>query len=88
VRFEISDTGPGVPPHLAEQIFEPFFTTRPVGSGTGLGLSICRSIIQDAQGDIGVLAAPEGGALFWFELPAFQSESSDAQSLDRSVTQH
>ncbi|MFL5304368.1 MAG: sensor histidine kinase [Polyangia bacterium] len=88
VRFEISDTGPGVPPHLAEQIFEPFFTTRPVGSGTGLGLSICRSIIQDAQGDIGVLAAPEGGALFWFELPALQSESSDAQSLDRSVTQH
>ncbi len=70
VRFEIADTGPGVPPHLTERIFEPFFTTRRVGVGTGLGLSICRSIIKDPGGEIGVLAAPHGGAVFWFELPA------------------
>lgn len=68
-RLEVADTGPGVPPHLRERIFEPFFTTRSVGSGTGLGLSICRSIIADAGGEIGVLSAPQGGALFWFELP-------------------
>jgi signal transduction histidine kinase len=68
-RFEVADTGPGVPARLVDRVFEPFFTTRPAGVGTGLGLSICRSIIQEAGGEIGVRPAPGGGALFWFELP-------------------
>ncbi len=68
-RFEVADTGPGVPARLADRVFEPFFTTRPAGVGTGLGLSICRSIIHEAGGEIGVRPAPSGGALFWFDLP-------------------
>jgi signal transduction histidine kinase len=68
-RFEVADTGPGVPTRMVDRVFEPFFTTRAAGSGTGLGLSICRSIIRDAGGEIGVRPAPGGGALFWFELP-------------------
>jgi len=72
-RFEVADTGPGVPARLADRVFEPFFTTRAAGVGTGLGLSICRSIIRDAGGEIGVAPAAGGGALFWFELPAADS---------------
>ncbi len=79
VRVEISDTGPTVPAHLSEQIFEPFFTSRFGGSGTALGLAVCRTVIQDAGGDIGVLTPAEGGALFWFELPAFDAQHAPSK---------
>ena len=52
------------------KLFQPFFTTKPVGEGTGLGLSVSYGIIQSHGGTIGYRAAPGGGAIFYFELPA------------------
>jgi signal transduction histidine kinase len=66
--IEISDSGPGVPPHLLERIFDPFFTTKPVGKGTGLGLTICRRIAQNHGGDLRVFRRGEG-SVFRLELP-------------------
>ncbi|MEJ5357326.1 MAG: PAS domain S-box protein [Desulfobacterales bacterium] len=74
VVCEIRDTGPGVPPHLAERIFEPFFTTKQAGEGTGLGLSISYGIIKDCRGTIRVKPAPEGGACFVIEFPLPEKE--------------
>lgn len=50
VRISVTDSGPGIPPYLAERIMEPFFTTKPVGKGTGLGLSISKGIIEEHGG--------------------------------------
>ena len=69
VRFQVSDTGAGIPPERIERIFDPFFTTKPQG-GTGLGLSISLTLVQRAGGHIGVGNAPAAGASFWFWLPA------------------
>jgi PAS domain S-box-containing protein len=52
IAFEITDSGHGIPDHIAERIFNPFFTTKPIGRGTGLGLSIAKSIIDNHQGTI------------------------------------
>ncbi len=65
----ISDTGPGVPPQLADRIFNPFYTTKPVGQGTGLGLSISHGIVHEHGGRIELRASEGGGATFVIELP-------------------
>ena len=69
VTVRISDTGPGVPPALAEKIFEPFFTTKEIGKGTGLGLSISYGIVKECGGEIFVSTNPDGGASFHIRLP-------------------
>ena len=67
-RLEVRDNGNGVPPENEAKLFQPFFTTKPVGKGTGLGLSVSYGIIQAHGGSIGYQPAPDGGAIFYFEL--------------------
>ena len=43
VRFDIADTGDGIPAKILGRIYEPFFTTKPADKGTGLGLFITPS---------------------------------------------
>lgn len=67
VEVDVTDTGPGVGPELAERIFEPFFTGK--SKGTGLGLSISLSLIEQLGGTIRVANRPEGGARFTVIVP-------------------
>jgi len=68
VVTEFEDSGPGIPPEIAERLFEPFATYGKAG-GTGLGLSICKRVIRDHQGTIAVRQEPGRGAIFVFTLP-------------------
>ena len=73
VRFEIADTGCGIPQDKLEQIFEPFMqadgsTTRKFG-GTGLGLAICRSLTRLLGGTLSVTSSPDKGSCFTLDLP-------------------
>lgn len=64
----IIDTGPGIPPEVADQLFKPFITTKK--DGMGIGLSISRSIIDAHGGRIWAEENPGGGAAFRFVLPS------------------
>jgi two-component system, NtrC family, sensor kinase len=46
LSIHVMDTGPGIPPDIADRIFDPFFTNRIAGGGSGLGLAICMSICE------------------------------------------
>ena len=69
VFTKISDTGPGIPPHLINRIFDPFFTTKVEKGGTGLGLSIADKIIKENNGRIDVMSEEGNGATFTITLP-------------------
>jgi two-component system, sensor histidine kinase len=73
LRFEVRDSGPGIPPDKLDLLFKPFSqldssSTRRYG-GTGLGLSICQKLVELMGGRIGVTSKPEQGSTFWFSLP-------------------
>ena len=76
VRFEVVDTGGGIPAHLLGRIFDPFFTTKAPGLGTGLGLSICHSIVTSMGGRIEVDSVPGKGTTFRVLLPPTEEVSA------------
>jgi PAS domain S-box-containing protein len=63
----VSDTGPGIPPHLSTRIFEPFVSGR--RGGTGLGLPISRRIVRLHGGDLRLVPTSAPGATFLVTLP-------------------
>jgi C4-dicarboxylate-specific signal transduction histidine kinase len=75
IKIVFADSGPGIPPLLAQRVFDPFFTTKEVGTGTGLGLSITYSIVKEHGGDISISQTPGGGATFTIELPIVGEEA-------------
>jgi len=81
ICIEISDSGPGIPPHILPHIFEPFFTTKEEGKGTGLGLSLAYGIVENHRGQITARNKPDGGALFMINFPvAVQGNAGDQRA--------
>lgn len=72
VEVSVGDTGPGIPPEVAERVFDPFFTTKEPGKGTGLGLHTVQKIISRVGGEVTV-ASSESGTTFTVRLPAVQA---------------
>ncbi|MBD2845533.1 HAMP domain-containing histidine kinase [Paenibacillus sp. IB182496] len=84
IRIAVIDEGPGVTPEERDRIFERFYridrSRSRDGGGAGLGLSIARLLVEQHGGEIGVEAAPGGGARFWFSLAAADGIESGRSS--------
>lgn len=77
-RFEVADSGIGIPDEKLKHIFSPFTqadgsTTREYG-GSGLGLTICSQLVRLMGGQIWVESEVGKGTTFFFTLSLRRSE--------------
>lgn len=78
IRFEVRDTGPGIPENIRALLFQPFNSFSAGGKkqeGSGLGLSISKQLVEQMGGEIG-FTSETGGSTFWFEIPLKSTSQS------------
>ena len=71
IRFEVEDTGIGIPSEQLEAIFRSFEQIRQshfLTEGAGLGLAISRRLAQMLNSEIFVESSPGEGSRFWFDV--------------------
>jgi len=81
VRFEVTDTGTGIPDEKKQIIFQRFAQVDAAAtrkySGAGLGLSIAHGLVELMGGTIGFESQTGKGSTFWFVLPFSVCEKAE-----------
>jgi len=85
IRFEVKDTGIGIPEDKRHLLFQPFSQVDPSTArrfgGTGLGLSIVQMLAEMMGGKVGVQSEDGKGSLFWFTVPLERQSAQRPRSL-------
>ncbi|MFT5166103.1 MAG: PAS domain S-box-containing protein [Saprospiraceae bacterium] len=82
LKFEIEDTGLGIPGDKLDAVFDSFTRIRTkerLYEGTGLGLSIAKNLVKQQAGHIGATSIFGKGSTFFFELAFQHGKASQVQ---------
>jgi signal transduction histidine kinase/HAMP domain-containing protein len=81
VRFEVRDTGEGIPREHLDHVFEKFFRVPGARSGgVGLGLYVSRELVRAQGGEMGVESELGRGSAFWFTLRVSSRQAAVANA--------
>lgn len=75
LKFEVVDTGIGIPDNKQIYVFKPFQKLDNFAKGNGLGLSIVAKIIDMMNGQYGFISKEGVGSTFWVIFPVIVDES-------------
>ncbi len=91
VRIYVADSGAGIPEDEQHMLFKQFsrLSTRPTAgeSSTGLGLWIVQQLTAMHNGEVGFECPPEGGSIFWVELPSLAAAENEAPQTNIAAAQ-
>ncbi|WP_439597416.1 ATP-binding protein [Falsiroseomonas sp.] len=85
LRLCVADTGPGLPPALAERCLEPFVTDQPESWGVGLGLSTVYGFARASGGSLDLESAPGQGTRALLHLPCATRTTHAALTRSREI---
>lgn len=72
VRFDVGDSGIGMPPEILSRLFQPFMQADDgvdrKFEGIGLGLALARELARLSGGEVGCTSEPGKGSTFWLAL--------------------
>ncbi len=93
-RIRVIDQGPGIAPDERKHLFQPFSASR-IGQqplnrsevGKGMGLWIAQELLQSQGGSIGMEPAPEGGSIFWLEMPLCETPAQLTETVDATAAE-
>lgn len=92
LRFNISDTGIGIPEELQSKVFDRYFRVNPsykgIYKGHGIGLHIAQSYVELLGGEIKLTSKVNHGTTFYFDLLLKTGSEVETGQLDGTVTSH
>ena len=88
LRFEVQDTGPGIPHDFQHNIFDRFKqvddSAQRQHGGAGLGTAIAKNLVELMGGKIGLQSSYGSGSCFWFTIP-LQAVSGASRTIDAQI---
>jgi PAS domain S-box-containing protein len=91
MRWEVQDTGQGIPPDRQNEIFQSFHrlgADRFEVEGTGIGLVISKNVVEAMGGVIGFISTYGVGSVFWIEMPRAPGDTNHPGRDPAGTTAH
>ncbi|WP_435955497.1 aerobic respiration two-component sensor histidine kinase ArcB [Dryocola sp. BD626] len=87
LRFEVQDSGIGIPQNEQDKIFAMYYQVKDINggkpaTGTGIGLAVSRRLAKSMGGDITVSSSPGEGSLFTLTIKAPRVADEVEDTLD------